>query len=404
MDFKRQWGSSIEQDLYGDMDVLQLVDRLLQRRAAAFVGSSDRFLLQDGARGHGGWDSVGTVEETEPLQLRNCLSYDEMKLSSLLSVSSHTVFINDGRRNNKGIETEELESFQRLGAIIGLIGTRLERENVMEYQEIMVTQQQNVEERGYGHLGSSESPAFRWRQMWANFYGAQPNFPLYSEAQEIYNTCKKQGAQRYSKVFAEEYFDNLAYQRRLAVSFETLLLEAESRAEVAGTTAFVHVVGIGLGVWSLSAHQDRQFLDAFGSCVQRLLPVLGRVSDLRFAWFSETEIRGVAHGGRIGHIRVHFSKDEPQMRLKDPRQLLVVSYAWDGNALPGNEFWFGEKTSSGDPAAACCSQVAELHSVKINSRVCANNLRIASPQWGVLHVAEYATRMLSATTSASNAQ
>ena len=39
---------------------------------------------------------------------------------------------------------------------------------------------------------------------------------------------------------------------------------------------------------------------------------------------------------------------------------MVAQYAWDGNAFPGNEYWLGMLTASGDPAAACCSNVPEL--------------------------------------------
>jgi hypothetical protein len=44
----------------------------------------------------------------------------------------------------------------------------------------------------------------------------------------------------------------------------------------------------------------------------------------------------------------------------------VASYAWDGNAFPGNEYWKGFLSSSGDPAAACCSMIGELQNAWIN--------------------------------------
>lgn len=413
LEFKRQHGSGPERALYADMTLPGLVDRLLQRRAAAFFGERDVFLLQDGTKGQGGWELVGTDEEQPPLVLSSCLSYDEIKLSALLSVSSHSVFTNDGRRNNRGAETDDVDSFQRHGVIVGIIGSRLRRPGFMEYQEIIVSRKQNVAENGYGHETPSSLPACKWRQIFAAFYGVQPNFPLYEEALEMHQKDVKQsgvvrgsgGIDRYVELQVADdtlLFDNMLYQRRMSVTFETLLLEAASRAEAAGTTALVHIVGAGLGVWRISSHQERHFLDAFGSCIQRLLPSLSRISEVRFAWFSEgATLRGIGDGGRVGHVRVRFSLDEPQSRLLDnPEQLLVVSYAWDGNALPGNEFWYGNLSSSGDPAAACCSQITELHTASINSdRVCSRNLHIASSVWGVLHVSEYARRMLKATTS-----
>jgi len=66
-----------------------------------------------------------------------------------------------------------------------------------------------------------------------------------------------------------------------------VLLQAEARAASKGTTAYIHVVGIGLGVWRASEHQEKEFLNAFASCLCRLRPVLQHVSDVNFAWFKE---------------------------------------------------------------------------------------------------------------------
>ena len=68
-----------------------------------FLDPNDYYMLMDGTVGEGGWENVGTPNEVRPLKLENCLSYDEMKLSAFLSVSSHTVFVNDGKRDNCGV-------------------------------------------------------------------------------------------------------------------------------------------------------------------------------------------------------------------------------------------------------------------------------------------------------------
>lgn len=40
-------------------------------------------------------------------------------------------------------------------------------------------------------------------------------------------------------------------------------------------------------------------------------------------------------------INIKTERVNPNTKLTDSEKLLVVSYAWDGNALPGNEFWIG---------------------------------------------------------------
>lgn len=75
--------------------------------------------------------------------------------------------------------------------------------------------------------------------------------------------------------------------------------------------------------------------------------------------------------------------------------LLIVSYAWDGNALPGNEFWMKMLKSTGDSSTACSTLVTELHNPHINTElVNGANLHIASEKYGVLHIADYVKNIL----------
>ncbi|KAF5302027.1 hypothetical protein FQA39_LY10497 [Lamprigera yunnana] len=387
LNYKRKFGTETERQLYKCMSVLQFVDRLLTKRAVVFVDVDDQYLLIDGTVGFGQWEKVGKNDETEKLKLQNCLSYDEIKLSAFLSVSSYTNFINDGDRFNNGVT--ERNNVEAEGIIIGLIGARFEKPQVMEYQEIIISKKQNNEANGYG---AQCVPTMQ--SIISGFYG-EVSF-VYRQALEF----NKTQSNRFLEIGEGTLFDNDIYCKRVTLSIETLLFEAQQRAKDKNTTAFVHLVGLGLGVWKISPHQNSLFIETVIKRIETMGENLNKVSDVVFAHFGNvTAVGSYTNGGIIpipshpeGGIRVHLSKRRPHLKLtdKDEGKLLVVSYAWDGNALPGNEFWHGYLSASGDPATASSTQVAELHNPHISAKVLAKNLRIAGP-FGVIPFTQYRT-------------
>ncbi|MPC13509.1 hypothetical protein E2C01_006247 [Portunus trituberculatus] len=358
------------------MSLLGLVDRLLLKRPVTFLGRDDQYLLRDGTRGKGGFEKIGKDYEAPPLCLRDYLSYDEMKLSALLSVSSASFFVNDGSRKNQGVPGAR-GSFQDSGVIVGMVGARLKKAGYMEWQDCVVTPKQNTRQAGYGASRDGQ----HLQQLWARLWGV--TLPVWEgEGPAV--------GDDFLLVNKTTRLNVAAYKARMQLTAETLLAEAKSRAVAAGLKAYVHVVGLGLGVWRASPRQDALFVEAWGDAIKAT--DVTHVAHIDFSWIGAAECHGVWDGQVFPgtQVVVHFTKRS----LHDPvpaGTLLVVSYAWDGNSMPGNEYWIGKLASTGDGAAACSSGVAELHNAYINPNVRAANLHVAGP-WGVMHVAEYASR------------
>jgi hypothetical protein len=70
--------------------------------------------------------------------LKDYISYDEMQISSMISVSCPTFFINSGSRGNCGRPQKD-GSFQRFGVYVGIIGARFERDGLMESEHMLIT-------------------------------------------------------------------------------------------------------------------------------------------------------------------------------------------------------------------------------------------------------------------------
>uniref|UniRef100_A0A1I8MRE2 Uncharacterized protein n=1 Tax=Musca domestica TaxID=7370 RepID=A0A1I8MRE2_MUSDO len=398
LEHKCQYGNAIEKEIYQNLTLTGLVQRLLKQRCASFFGKNDKYLLLTSERGCSGFMDVGTTNEKPPLLLKNVLSYDEIKLSALLSVSSYSELINNGNRQNCGVIEKNKSLIEREGVVIGLIGARLTRRDVMEFQDIVIAKTQNTKENGYG-FPLDEEPDNRpkdYRQIWKKFY-EEPDF--------LFDDVKKDDKRFGTAKNQNDIFDNLLMKKRYTISFDTLLLESNARAKAAGKQAYVHVVGIGLGVWKAAEHQEKIFLETFSQRIKYLLPKLENIDVLHFSWFHLDEWGDLKNGKVFksdthpsGGIKCFISKRNPADKLSTPEtenMLLIISYAWDGNALPGNEFWMKMLKSTGDSSTACSTLIAELHNPHINSEwVNGDNLHVASEEYGIIHIADYAKKKL----------
>lgn len=278
------------------MNVIDFVQRLLTKRCVSFYGRNDRYLLTTGEHGYSGFTDIGTAGEKFPLVLANCLSYDEIKLSALLSVTSHSEFINNGTRANCGEIEVDKSKIERDGVIIGIIGARFERPMYMEYQDIVASAKQNVLANGYGSSPNRESDEerqqFEYRAIWNEFYG--------ENCSRLFRDVQMDGLRYVRSKNKNDIFDCQLMRKRYAMSFDTLLLEAEARAAVStNKMAYIHVIGIGLGVWRAVGNQETVFLESFSERLNALLPKLQHIGWIHFSWFKTTVCGALKNGAII---------------------------------------------------------------------------------------------------------
>lgn len=135
--------------------------------------------------------------------------------------------------------------------------------------------------------------------------------------------------------------------------------------------AYVHLVGLGLGAWTL---EDIVQGDLMLEVYQEVLDAYNfqHIGVLDFSYFPERRNVHV----RKDPIRVIMdSRRNPGAPLEKEYNredwVIVAMYAWDSNSYPGNEFWFGRDlwAASGDPAAACCSSITLVQNPDVNDKL-----------------------------------
>ena len=353
---KRTIGTTPERQIYKKLSLNSFIKRLITKRPLMFMTHKDTYLLRDGSRGSGGFEKIGTEQESLPLTLSNYLSYDEMQLSAMIGISSPTFFINNGNRNNNSIKAPD-GTYEERGIYAGLVGARFEKPGFMEWQHMIITPEQNTTENGYGIKTIRSTPRSKILRLWMNFY--KQIFPTFYEAQNS-------SSGRFLLLQKNMYLDTAVYKKRLQMVLEPFLTDANNRGNKLNKKVYCHAVGLGLGVWQISHHQAKLMLDAYTNMLKS--NNFPNISDLDFSWFPQN---CQAHAGikrASSNIKIHFSHRNPADKLEKENdgKLLMAMYAWDSNAYPGNEYWAGLLSASGDPAAACCSTIAELQNPLIN--------------------------------------
>lgn len=375
---KKCAGSPIEKMLYAGMTESVFVDRLLTKRPMMFMNDFDQYLLRNKQSGHGDFELIGTSFEKYPLVLADYLSYDEMQIAALLGVSTPTYFINNGSRSNRAVPGSS-NSYQEQGIYVGLVGARFEKPGYMEWQHMIVTPEQNTFANGYGAWTDRMIMIQRNGEktvvlsLWSKFYGE--TFHTFEEAQ-----ADTRG--RYIKLSPTMYLDSVIYKKRMKMVIEPFLVDANDRGMKQGKKVYCHAVGLGLGVWQITPLQTKLMLEVYADILKNR--DVSWIADIDFSWFDKA-FHTCGDVGNLGifktnqnEITIHFSKRNPADKLTgaDTDKLLVAMYAWDSNAFPGNEYWMGALTASGDPAAACCSTIPELQNPLINPNVSAKKLFI----------------------------
>ena len=134
-------------------------------------------------------------------------------------------------------------------------------------------------------------------------------------------------------------------------------------------------------------------MDVFGEVLKKFR--FEYISDIDFSWIPVKTCLDTVSGQVLEgtNTTIHISmRDpyEPLSCLDAEDKIIVSSWAYDGNSYPGNEYWAGSLHTSGDPQAACATQVPELHNPLVNPKMRGRNLHVMLRETGeVVSFREY---------------
>lgn len=417
---KKHFGSAMEQDLYKDMTLTGLFDRFVTKRPVCFFGVDDIYTLRDKTEGNGNWEWVGTDPSQHPFNdgvkvfvpdIAEYLSYDEMMLSALIGMSSPTNFINDGNRMNAGRRGQDHEpphDHEKYGILMGLVGMRMEKWNVMEYALMVLNEYQNTKRKGYGYGRLPQTSNDKDFLKEARALHSKSNgkkrlvFMLF---EDFYSTSllewKKEN--RFMSGTATDYvmFNPRALHQemwrcRMRITLELFLFESDHRAKREEKKAFCHLVGLGAGVWAFDNspqgkdwHFD-QMVEILGEIVKSTsLPNIGVIYFQRHGGWTKKRNCHYDLKDKSGQpIKVRLGEREPSAKMTGkyyatgntkesatiydeeyPAEdyLLSACFAWDMASFAGNEYYRDALTASGDPAAAASSTITYVQNPEINT-------------------------------------
>jgi len=270
----------------------------------------------------------------------------------------------------------------------------------MESQHMLVTESATTEAHGYGQKADKNSHSYKLLRNWAEFYEMKISdheygFPSWGEVDSAMkieklknNPPEKNNSENDQTIIPSDYkspewlkhfteykanpYTNLVYinhyiyKKRIEKIIVPFLWEANLRASEQRKKAYIHAIGLGLGVWQICPQQADWMFQVYKEILSN--GDFDQIEVVDFSWFPDvSEKTNEIITGSGGKIEIRFSRRDPAEKLQpEGKYLLVAMYAWDGNSFPGNEYWRGMLHASGDPAAACCSTITELQNPEIN--------------------------------------
>lgn len=356
LDYRKDHGSTLEKKLYAHMSVPDFVFRLYDKALLACYNKEHKCVIFDEESkcykiyptALKNLELVGTDEEKYPFSISNTLTMSEAELASELGILGYSLIINNGNRQNRGAYSNK-DDFQKEAVFLRLVGETFENPN----------------------------------------YSGPVEFidPSNKQDDDILITDNNIHHNKKDLHYEGLYFRPSADLARMQNLITNSLMTINDLGCERDKKIYFHAIGLGLGVWQLfdNEKEDIQFINylkAFKLFLEDPNSDFDHISDIDFSWLSPQqkfvdricEKSGLSNGqefsGKNGNkLKIHFSKRNPTAKLTGEHsdKLLVVMVPGDSKSQPGNEYWTGGLSESGEPAAACSSLVPVLHSTKINN-------------------------------------
>lgn len=376
---KKIIGNATERVIYHGMTVEGFIDRLLTKRPLVLYTHHEFTVLQSAGTDQLNpmqeyWKLVGREVEG-PILMNDYLSHEEMELAALIVVSVPTYFVNSGERYNCGQAAPS--PYPVTGYYIAAVGACFEQPGIMEARHMTVERLTRVERIAFdADLEPMELVPF---DQIASDADQEPMEPVPFDQiapkatddpiKRLWNTFYQKHSFRYDKYSftlpeMDTYLHKDVYGIRLWRILYPILLQAERLGVKHDKRVVLRLVGFGLGTWAVTTEaQTEIYIDV----VRRIVTsnVLYTISTIDMLWMSEVERQWIIKDLTGKAIVVNCSRGDPAA-VVGPGELLVATYGGRGGSFPGNEYWAGELSTSGDPAAACCSTIQELQNPYIN--------------------------------------
>jgi hypothetical protein len=260
-----------------------------------------------------------------------------------------------------------------------------------------------------------EIPYFPTYNEIATYVNNNPNQTNYIQ---LYDPAKKKCL----------FFNTHVYKARLSLIIIPFLYNASEYGKIIDKKIYTHVTGLGTGVWGdiikpgFSYQPDEQSgytsfknmlftlqTQCYINCLKNNKKLWDTIADIDFNYWGNFSLENIMNLFRVSgafkkveinesffsrwinklcrlfnyqatnssftiylddnsKLTIHISTRNPFETLSkyDSDKEIVATYAWDSNAFPGNEYYLGYNTVSADPAAACCSTIADSGNPRIN--------------------------------------